>query len=1016
MAEVVIPEIKHEYIRQVDTETTKNDWFDECIADNKEAAWAGIGTGELDSQYQPSPVKEPDYYMQYCSSDDYDYLKDYRLIWGYGIGIIEQDVICSLSTGEHLAEGKDACDTYATENAAVENTDWKRGIWIKFSGNRNVSPTRIGEVILPERVISLKDLCAALQLNNDCHFVFPITNFDDITSTTVLNTSNMCGQNNHIIIDINSEVSFNMTTLNCSYMFANATIGEDITDRLGFIESLTQAIDFNHCFYKTKFANIFEHIDCSNILSSANVESMFEESNFNNVVGTISYNGPVGKATFKNCIGTIDFTSTFNLQSDVESAFEGTTIINTGSRDETNPEDDNLINWNSIDFSKVTNAKRMFYDITCKNSNEMFLDLSSVVEHENGSFDNFIYSINYIKLNLKASNCKLKGIKLIYGFNLNIINELKVYDYDDLIEYDNSDSNSINTYIIGGTGNVKGTIVGTWLFNRILNDNSNVILKTKEFTEEELATIFDFYKDKIFPTIFVSEINANNINNISFSNINLDNYFFINAIRTIWYSRNTNVDVEYTTTINVDKTNKNFCIIINNDYINGYNLNITTNTDCYLFYTNNDNVIGILSSYVNYINYCNININSQEEHNIYLFPKTHTDYINNNNNSLENYFNYQIDSPKYTYIIDYKNCNRAACNFKNLKKLDVTYPGNKTTSHGYDIIGDIIGIENIEQIDIKGFCADSNNCIKLYTISENIHITSNYIINNFNVISPIIIIGHKYKTDDYININAPTYTHENGDIDYICVKGTFKNTDIKDFVRRTTLKSYGRNDYDISLRPTIYRHNTNADNYVLEQIIDNDLNYNIFTFNHTSAINGTFFSLTGNFENYIFNSSSNYNRINLDTVNNSIFDINEYLTINSFKYKSAQNVSIYNIKSSNIIFSLNSVKGLKFSNCLFDNTVTINGDVEQIEFNIDYKYDIINLLLNCTGIKICDLTNLDKLTQESINSIITPTNFVSGATLTINTIPFQYITEEQKQALVDAGVTLVEYIPTETTE
>lgn len=1016
MAEVVIPEIKHEYIRQVDTETTKDDWFDECIADNKEAAWAGIGTSENDSQYQPAPSVEPDYYMQYCSSDDYDYLKDYRLIWGYGIGIIEQDVICSLSTGEHLAEGKDACDTYATENAAGENIDWKRGTWIKFSGNRNVSPTRIGEVILPERIISLKDLCVALQLNNDCHFVFPITNFDNITNTTVLNTSNMCGQNNRIIIDINSEVSFNMTTLNCSYMFADATIGEDITDRLGFIESLTQAIDFNHCFYKTKFINTFEHIDCSNVLSSANVESMFEESNFNNAVGTISYNGPVGKATFKNCIGVIDFTSTFNLQSDVESAFEGTTIINTGSRDETNPENDDLINWNSIDFSKVTNAKRMFYDITCKNSNEMFLDLSTVVEHENGSFDNFIYSINYIKLNLKASNCKLKGIKLIYGFILNIINELKVYDYDDLIEYDNSNSDSINTYIIGGTSDVKGTIVGTWLFHRILNDNSNVILKTKEFTEEELAKIFDFYKDKIFPTIFVSEINAHNINNISFSNINLDNYFFINAIRTIWYSRNTNIDVEYTTTINVDKTNKNFCIIINNDYINGYNLNIIANTDCYLFYTKEDNVIGIFSDYVNYINYCNINIDSQEEHNIYLFPKTHTDYINNNNNSLENYFNYQIDSPKYTYIIDYKNCNRAACNFKNLKKLDVTYPGNKTTSHGYDIIGDIIGIENIEQIDLKGFCADSNNCIKLYTISENIHITSNYIINNFNVISPIIIIGHKYKTDDYININTPTYTHENGDIDYICVKGTFKNTDIKNFVRRATLVSYENNDYDIRLEPTIYRHNTDTDNYVLEQIIDNDLNYNILTFNNTSKISGSFFSLTGNFENYIFNSNSNYNRINLDTVNNSIYDINEYLTINSFKYKSARNIRIYNIKSSNIIFSLNSVTGLEFCNCLFDNTVTINGDVEQIEFNIDYKYDITNLLLNCVGIKICDLTNLDKLTQESINSIVTPTNFASGCTLTINTIPFQYITEEQKQALTDAGVTLVEYIPTETTE
>ena len=154
--DIIIPDITREYIYLEATEADKDKQFEQCKADNKEAAWAGIGTRELDSEYQPSPIKEPDYYMEYCSSDDYDYLKDYRLIWGHNIGIIEQDVICSLSTGEHLVEGKDACDTYATENVDGENINWKRGIWLKFSGNRNVK-----KLYYPKELLVLK-ICVLL--------------------------------------------------------------------------------------------------------------------------------------------------------------------------------------------------------------------------------------------------------------------------------------------------------------------------------------------------------------------------------------------------------------------------------------------------------------------------------------------------------------------------------------------------------------------------------------------------------------------------------------------------------------------------------------------------------------------------------------------------------------------------------------------------------------------------------------------------------------------------------------
>ena len=1048
MAEVVIPEIKHEYIRQVDTETTKNDWFDECIADNKEAAWAGIGTGELDSRYQPSPVKEPDYYMQYCSSDDYDYLKDYRLIWGYGIGIIEQDVICSLSTGEHLAEGKDACNTYATENAAGENTDWKRGTWIKFSGNRNVSPTRIGEVILPERVISLKDLCAALQLNNDCHFVFPITNFDDITNTTVLNTSNMCGQNNHIIIDINSEVSFNMTTLNCSYMFANATIGEDITDRLGFIESLTQAIDFNHCFYKTKFSNTFEHIDYNNVLPNANVESMFEKSNFNNIVGTISYNGPVGKATFKNCIGVIDFTSTFNLQSDVESAFEGTTIINTGSRDETNLEDDNLINWNSIDFSKVTNAKKMFYNTTW-DEDEVFLDLSSVVEHEDGCFDNFLYTTQSKTFNVKAPNVKIRGY-YVFGNSsifINIIGTLKYYEIWDkhIFAEGNSIINStVKPLFYSNLVRVKGKLSGTGFFSSCNASNELNIEVTTDYTDysfDKFVEALNFYNDnELLPAIFIDSQDSNNYleGTITFNNYITPNNIFRRG--KIKYTEDNNNIIK---TYNIQRQDT---IILFVSYGDIYNIDIDNNTNIYIFdipyYVTESNIrLGYKSK---------VYINNVEENIKDIFY-----YRTNNVTSKFNYF--VLDCPNCNVIINSLNENETIPYSNKNDAMDI-YILNANNivlnkyciSWAYDYRGfkqridNRLRINKCNQLILDWMDKASINenykmsCLNiLYNNEDLLNIKGNTSINLDNYLGyseqiNIIPVGYIYSYNDNIlgdklNIKYPILTHSKGNFK-TAIWNDFVNYDANDFLK--TIDSFKQRNVSL-----LFMGNDNIiTNHTTNKILDYTkliLFYYIYINNQLEDYTIKVKGITNN-TLYI----NENNNLNIESPSNIVGKLKEIV----LEWHESESIDINKLNGSLSITYMCNDYSNNSSNRM--NIITINKDCELTTLDINlkigegtngyisnvyiYTNTIVNLFINnevpnennaYKGIvNNLDLSVCDKLTQESINSIVTPINFASSCTLTINTTPFQYITEEQKQALTNAGVTLVEYIPTETTE
>lgn len=982
MAEVVIPEIKHEYIRQVDTETTKNDWFDECIADNKEAAWAGIGTSENDSQYQPAPSVEPDYYMQYCSSDDYDYLKDYRLIWGYGIGIIEQDVICSLSTGEHLAEGKDACDTYSTENAAGQDTDWKRGTWIKFSGNRNISPTRIGEVTLPDRVISLKDLCAALTLENPCDFYLPQEN-------GILNAQNLCGTktNSPITLCLSEDAGMPFANaLNLSYAFA-------YTDaRIWQFD--TYAIDESYMFYHAKVGQLV----IASMDSSCNYASKFEEATGDGT--TMITASCLDKAMFKNSNNLIvDTTITSICKQDVSECFYRCDIY---------------MDITDIDFSEARNVQNMFYDINII-EDEITLDLSSFVEHDDDvedRFNGFFNSFNDSKIiNITSPNCKIKGHCVFQAgsesiFNINGL--IKYYAISDLIEWYDKDNQEFvyGLFKINWNNTINGEFQGVSLFTahntgsgEKLTKDSNIIIHSydEDKVEDTIKNILIFY-DSSFPCI------CNGVSITSPTIFNLDDYYFVNALNNNsrdLNSINDNTD-EY---ININKTNKEFFILSTNS-ISSYSFNITSNTNFYISQISNNNInyTSNVHSTINIINDNDYDINAYQyfrNTNRYVIlncPHGNLKFVLDSDNILDTkvstYLYYRFISLNSLYYNDESRkygSTRKFCLYS--ESLNYIYLNSRQYYHNHNDYRDVV----------------PNYANMILTDSDNLNISSNITNNDSedNIIIPVIYIIPITKE----SLNYPIITHEQGDWTCNGVHGIFKNTPITEFFKRFADKDntflrmvdFTLTHYDNKIETVINNAGENIINPITNRSVNNS---NVGNFNYF----GSLYSL-------IINLRHIANRINDYNINNA------YITnMENVKFSSSR---IQYINSNfNLYTFLSSIE----LNHIIANTINIYfGFYEDSyyrtidEINFDDDCDVTNLkfIYNQKGCKIniqCNLSYLNKLTQESINSICVPTFYNSGCTLTIHTTPFQYITEEQKQALVNAGVTLVEYIPTETTE
>lgn len=995
MAEVVIPEIKHEYIRQVDTKTTKDDWFDECIADNKEAAWAGIGTSENDSQYQPAPSVEPDYYMQYCSSDDYDYLKDYRLIWGYGIGIIEQDVICSLITGEHLAEGKDACDTYATENAAGENTDWKRGTWIKFSGNRNVSPTRIGEVVLPERIISLKDLCVALNLDSvsECDFYLPIE-----TNDSVLNINNLCGQKSQIKVLRNSQGAWEhfQGALQCGYAFAYANTAEAI--QIGW----SNAVDCNHMFYHSTIGNMNTFSENE----TCDYTSMFEEATGDNLELSPYY---IDKAMFKNSHGiSVNTSGVIYCKQDVSECFYGCDIY---------------YDITGIDFSEARKVQYMFYDINLINIDEIDLDLSSFAEHDDDVEDRFNDFLNNNTsntiINIISPNIKIKGNR-VFGTdgNFNIINKLIYKDIWDLpiINCPNGHNNDKRTGLFIRAIEITGHIQGVDIFNFYSLENSfdfgvgSKISTAPKPDNISVEDVIEFYLNNnyIFPHAFNYYEFKGILPNSKLDNINFDDYYFVDAIVSYMYldNRISSGHINNNITININKENKDFGLVSNLPY--GRNFNISVN--------NNSNIV---------ITESNLSVEYNEERYEYNINGKY-DYINiiNNDNNAYNLINVYASKNKISRCVIY-----------NFPTCELSMIGNKLYPYNSSYTFNINNLYKFTVNNLKVESEYNNGSVRAYIKNINIFqndYENNYVIrtderfigdslitiytNNINKITSSLTINNKgyiplssilkYEENGE-NLNYPIIETNTEEYDYNGTIGEFKNTPLTELNKRY-YNTYNnkRKRYAISLY------------YNGESWINNDSDFN-FDYSNKVPLQ---FSLNGDFINKTITLKGQTNGSYIGyTANNKISNATFILLDRPFTfYNLSKTINIElrkNTKYSGdlIFYSCPTVLNIELGNG-FDNGFGISINYDFID-NVDTEeFYITNNNGNGKISKDLNLYLFDKLSQNSINSLVNPNIYDSGITLTINTIPFQYITEEQKQALVNAGVTLVEYIPTETTE
>lgn len=534
-----VPVPHHDYVYFTDTKQSKDNIIQQAIDDNKEACYVGYGIGQFNSEYQPSPIKDPDYYMQYCNSDNYDYLRDYRLIWGYGIGISETDVIVNINNGEHLAEGTEACDSYV----APEGVNTKRGIWLQFTGITLINPSIIPSVNLPDCVISIKNLTNSLSsINIDIQQFNTenIINWDNAFSNKVVNFKDFT-------FDLNNCRSMNST-------FNTSRISNYINNK---------ATDFN-------FINVPKNIIANNC---------FNQSTVNNDIHTLltNYIGGTGMFQNTNNINVIDFTnckltlyssmfynnySTFILDI-TNSEFKCDTILeNVFENVYTNC-------FPKIDFSNVKKINVLFkFDAP---NEDITYDINLSTLKDIPVTD--IISCNFYKgyttiLNITAPDIKLTKYNNAFhisGCTINFLNTLKARSITDIINLYVDYYVDLN-YFIYSYGQYPITLNGTFVgYNILYIDDFDSINGNVKFTyydniideSKEFPNLNYNYYNKLVSFDFKIDSRTNNNIKESISSIGncISGYNFPSpSVYTNIYALEI-FDVDSIKTVNIDNTN-----------------------------------------------------------------------------------------------------------------------------------------------------------------------------------------------------------------------------------------------------------------------------------------------------------------------------------------------------------------------------------------------------------------------------------------------------------------------------
>ena len=939
-----IKDFKPSYIYHAADATEKDNIIEQAKNDDKEVCWVGYGKNDLNSDYIPSPIKEPDYYMRYCNSDNYDYLKDYKLIWGYGIGMTEIEVIVNTITGEHLAEGKEACDTYI----APEGITTKRGIWLSFTGTNNNKVEIIKTVTIPDEVISIKNLCGTLTSVNIVIENFNtnnIINFENAFSGKNVTFKdfqfNLDGCKNISNIFKDSTITFDNSVINnvaenivANNAFENAIVNSDIdklwTNYIGGERMFAGATTPIRNFTNTKFI-IYSNMFYKDKTNYVTVEKSNNTWKCNNIIDSVfGHIKTMPIIDFSNCTNISNLINDYSNESNndiidihVETISESCIV-------------DNLINGEYLNINYYSPENYTIQHSIVDNSHE---------KEEENYYITDVYNIININYSIFTSK---NTINTIYGI-FNIDKKNNIYNIvDDTILY--------KAYVVGENNTITADFNGMLcVLLNTLNSNSNIsitnTIKEEDYNYLETNNYHNNqylyrYHWNIQPSIIINT--ATDINTIQSI---IDKISFNTSSNPIYI--NNKVSNQFNITINL--TNNLFVI-------NNFNINDTENDNIKITINiNNDTKMCTFS-----IPYNTYNLNS---------------YYQINNSSYDVQIN--IFNPINT-IIDAPNCT------VNIKEN--TYSFDKKIQ-----AAKVLNCENYYYGDIWAIDVPTINCINggnskgesyLHIKNDNTYnIKTNVTKGNSNItktIFPYCLCGANNVYDEnkkYVDFRIIT-DENNQEIDFYHINPYYKE------IKRSQINKFYYSNYK-------YYSEYEGITYIDD--VTDDIQ-KVFTIDN--LLTTTFKNIITDLHDWIFyfNNKGNEFHINenLDYNENAILPT-IYNTSNGFKIvidmcaNTELNLQLYNRSQSYLaevyindidktpnLVTINKTRGSQIQRFVVHKNKNINKS----------KITTINLANNCETIDVSYCTELDDATiQTIVNRVLN--------VLYINEICYAKLTEEQ---------------------
>lgn len=941
-----IPIINHSYIYPTDTEENKDNILNQAKDDNKEACWVGYGVGDLNSQYQPSPIKEPDYYMQYCNSDNYDYLKDYRLIWGYGIGINETDVIINTDTGEHLAEGTEACDAYIPE----EGINTKRGIWLRFTGSTLINPSVIKEVTLPDYIISIKDFTASLTSSQLI--------IEQFNSENIINWDNAFKEKHiNFINSDNSEVTFDLTSAKSMIeIFSGSQIQKEIetVNKVNFINHINK-INLNKAFYNAVINCLLDNL----FLNYSGGEHLFNNAVINYFPDTFYIT--VSNGTFYNTSGKVSITTFDN------GYYKLAKQITTGNAPFYNVSV--KIKSENIDYSDCEYIRILF--VNCD-----FIDVLDLSNLPNIKIESLISCSNKI-INIKWPNITLNKYGRLITGDSNIINFENICycaKLGDTKAFAISQPCIINGFDL--KLNVSFCGVGAITFDSTTRSKNTVsensIINISYYEDDDISDILGLFDDSTLSDndYFSSCITLQQTVYLELNNL-------CNSIHTDYFP---------TTIINLDRGGEHKLITIdvnikdkifyhNYNGYGGYKLYINNNSIIKYRYNKDNYPINKSISYNYYVEYIN-----DDELPVTSIIDNYNAYVSAKNIDLNIYLDTTILFANNIYKY-----NSLESNENSYVRIINTYNKLIYKQKTFNI-NNAIYLNHDLNISIK-YDSNNDNCIFLNIIPIEYSIRDNYTLDTNTV---------EYNFD-YRNINI----EHDFDNEIYCLSKYF------DYIPYSIINKMYTIDAENTFSKALY---TPAEHHIndTEERDITDIKRSSLCIGDLSSFTATYNK--NNLSEQRINSNidlSNDNRPLLIPSVINIFDSYGSSYINARLYPKCKNTKLtFNCTTANgLLISAEDAINLE-TLILNDYDETHYSYRNNISLYLASTNTYTSVLKNVVCNRKCNEVRADyaiNLTAESINSLF---NAVTES-ITINEIIYNTLTEEQIKSLVDKGVTLI---------